>query len=428
MANTIRIKRRAAAGLAGAPSALKNGELAYSEKDNILYYGFGDDGSGNATTIPGIAGTGLLLKTDFSNAASTTQNYVLAAPSGANGAPTLRLLVASDIPTLTAAKIDDFDTQVRTNRLDQLAAPTASVSLNSQKIISLATPTADTDAATKGYVDSVAQGLDAKQSVRAATTANITLSGTQTIDGVALVANDRVLVKNQSTASQNGIYVVAAGAWTRAADMDAWSEVPSAFAFVETGTANGATSWVCTSLQGGTLDTTSIVFTQFGSASAYTAGNGLTLTGNQFDVVTANSGRIVVNADSIDLATAGTAGTYRSVTTDAYGRVTSGTNPTTLAGYGITDAQALDATLTALAGVGTGADQLIYATGTDAFATTTFTSFGRSLVDDVDAAAARTTLGLNTMATQASSNVSITGGSITNLTTFDGVTIDGGTY
>src|ERR1700741_5009272 len=84
-----------------------------------------------------------------------------------------------------------------TVRLDQVAAPTAPVSLNSQRITSLADPTAATDAATKQYVDNVASGLDTKASVRAATTANVVLSGTQTIDGVALVAGDRVLVKAQ---------------------------------------------------------------------------------------------------------------------------------------------------------------------------------------------------------------------------------------
>jgi hypothetical protein len=93
-----------------------------------------------------------------------------------------------------------------------------------------------------------------------------------------------------------------------------------------------------------------------------------------------------------------------------------------LAGYGIVDAQALDATLTALAGVSTSANTVIYATGTDTFTTTSFTAFGRSLVDDADASAGRTTLGLGTMATQNASSVAITGGTI------DGITLDGGSF
>ena len=138
--------------------------------------------------------------------------------------------------------------------------------------------------ATKQYVDAVAQGLDPKASCVAATTANITLSGTQTIDGVALIAADRCLVKNQTLSQNNGIYLVAAGAWTRATDMDTWLEVPGAFTFIEQGTTLADTGWVCTSNAGGTLGTTAITFVQFAGVGSYTAGTGLTLTGTQFSI------------------------------------------------------------------------------------------------------------------------------------------------
>jgi len=154
-------------------------------------------------------------------------------------------------------------------------------------------PTSALELAPKQYVDAVAQGLDPKASCVAATTANITLSGTQTIDGVALIAGDRCLVKDQTLSQNNGIYLVAAGAWTRATDMDSWLEVPGAFTFIEQGTLYADTGWVCTSNAGGTLGTTPITWVQFAGVGSYTAGTGLTLTGTQFSItntaVTANT-------------------------------------------------------------------------------------------------------------------------------------------
>lgn len=130
--------------------------------------------------------------------------------------------------------------------------------------------------------------------MKAATTANITLSGTQTVDGVALIAGDACLVKDQSTASQNGAYVVAAGAWVRSIYMDAWAEVPGAYMFVEQGTANADTGWVCISDQGGTLGATAINFVKFTAASgvtsiasntgAFSLAGGLTNSGNQIQI------------------------------------------------------------------------------------------------------------------------------------------------
>jgi len=146
------------------------------------------------------------------------------------------------------------------------------------------TPSASTDIANKDYVDTVAQGLDPKASCVAATTVNITLSAPQTIDGIALIAGDRCLVKNQSAPAENGIYVVAAAAWTRSTDMNAWVEVPGAFTFIEQGTTQADTGWVCTSNAGGTLGTTAITFVQFAGVGSYTASTGLTLTGTAFSL------------------------------------------------------------------------------------------------------------------------------------------------
>lgn len=254
--------------------------------------------TGDATGT-GTTGIALTLATVNSNVGTFTKVTV----NGKGLVTAATTLADTDIPTLTAAKISNFDTQVRTSRLDQMATPTASVALGSQRITGLAEPSAAQDAATKNYVDTVAQGLDAKLSVRAATTANITLSGTQTIDGVALIANDRVLVKNQTTNTQNGIYVVAGGAWSRATDADTTPELVSAFTFVEEGTVNADTGWVSTFNPGDAVGSSPVTFVQFSAAGAYTAGTGMTSSGNTFNVIgTAN--RIIANADSIDIDSA----------------------------------------------------------------------------------------------------------------------------
>lgn len=213
------------------------------------------------------------------------------------------------------------------------------IAMNTSKITGMGDPTSAQDAATKNYVDNTAQGLDAKASCVAATTANITLSAPQTIDGVSVLTGDRVLVKDQTTVAQNGIYVAAAGTWNRSTDADTWVELTSAFTFVEAGTVNGDNGFVCTIDAGGTLGSTAVTWVQFSGAGQITAGAGLTKSGNTLDVGTASSSRIVVNSNDIDLATTGVgASTYKSVTVDTYGRVTAGTNPTTLSGFGITDA------------------------------------------------------------------------------------------
>ena len=221
---------------------------------------------------------------------------------------------------ITASQVSDFNTAVQTNRLDQMAAPTSSVSFNSQLITNLAAPLADTDAANKGYVDSVAQGLDVKQSVRAATTADITLSGAQTIDGVSVIADDRVLVKNQSAPSENGIYVAAAGAWTRSLDMDQGPEFPGSFFFVEEGTVNANNGFVCTTNSPVTVGATAITFEQFSGAGQVIAGDGLTKTGNTLNVG-GTTDRISVTATAVDIAS-----TYVGQTTiTTLGTITTGT-------------------------------------------------------------------------------------------------------
>ena len=174
-------------------------------------------------------------------------------------------------------------------------------------------PTSALQLATKQYVDNAIQGFDVKTPVLVATTANITLSGEQTIDGIT-TSSSRVLVKNQSTASQNGIYVSASGAWSRSSDANTWNQLVSAFVFVEEGTINGDTGWYCTVDPGGTLGVTAVTWVQFSGVGTYTAGTGLTLTGTQFSITN----------------TAVTAGsyTYASLTVNAQGQITAASNGT----------------------------------------------------------------------------------------------------
>lgn len=295
-----------------ADNSTKVATTAFIKNQNYLI------GNQNITFTGDLTGSGttsvtLSLNTVFAAAGAGTDYFKVTVNSKGLVTGGATSLIAADIPTLTASKISDFDTQVRSSRLDQFAVPTTSVNLNSQKITNLATPTADTDAANKAYVDATRSGLDVKDSVKAATTANITLSGLQTIDGVVLSANDRVLVKNQTTGSQNGIYIAASGAWTRSTDFDSNSEVTSgAFVFVEEGTVNSDSGWVLSTDGVIVVNTTALTFVQFSGAGQIIAGNGLSKNGNILDVNVANG--IEIAGDNVQLAstTAGAGLAYSS--------------------------------------------------------------------------------------------------------------------
>jgi phage-related tail fiber protein len=204
--------------------------------------------------------------------------------------------VASDAAIATSKLADDGEFIFR----DGSIAFTGDLDMNSNNIVNLTDPSNAQDAATKAYVDSVAQGLDVKESARVATTGNITLSGTQTIDTISLSEGDRVLVKDQNDAEDNGIYVVASGAWSRSDDADSDDDVnPGMFLFVEEGATYENTGWVLTTDNPITLGTTELTFTQFSGISETEAGDGLTKTGNTIDVVGGNG--ITANADDIEV-------------------------------------------------------------------------------------------------------------------------------
>ncbi len=164
------------------------------------------------------------------------------------------------------------------------AAFTGAVSFGATVALA-ADPTTALQAATKQYVDNFTSGLQPKTACGVATTANLTLSGEQTIDGV-LTSASRILVKDQTAPAENGIYTTGAGAWTRVTDMDAWSEVPGALAYVSAGTVNAGLRYYCTSTAGGTLNTTAITFILYDSTTLYTASGGITLAGANFALST----------------------------------------------------------------------------------------------------------------------------------------------
>ena len=196
-----------------------------------------------------------------------------------------------------------------------MAAPTASVSLNSQTITNLADPVNSSDAATKSFVEATSQGLDVKDSCVAATTANITISTAlnngDTLDGVTLSTNDRVLVKNQSTASENGIYVVGSSP-ARAADLAAGADAAGFFTFVEQGTVNADNGFVCTSNKGSAVvGTNNLTIAQFSGAGQITAGDGLDKSGNTLSLDLKSNGGLVIESTelAVDLAASSITGT-----------------------------------------------------------------------------------------------------------------------
>jgi hypothetical protein len=218
---------------------------------------------------------------------------------------TPNLATSSNAGLLTAAFFTDLTNATDAATINTLAKRDGSGN------ISVATPTQAGHAATKGYVDSARQGLDVKQSVRAATTGVINLSSdlenNDTIDGVTLATGNRVLVKNQSTASQNGIYVVqTSGAAVRATDANGTADTGEVsggtFVFVEEGTLNADSGFVVSSNGPITVGTDAMNWVQFSGAGAITAGDGLTQTGTTINAV-GTTDRISVSANAIDIDT-----------------------------------------------------------------------------------------------------------------------------
>jgi hypothetical protein len=275
--------------------------------------------------------------------------------SESNGAVTIT-------PNLATSSADGVMSAADKLKLDDATADATASKLvirDSSGNAKVATPTDAAHIATKGYVDAARQGLDVKQSVRAATTGPINLAtdleAGDIIDGVTLVAGNRVLVKNQSTASENGIYVaVASGAASRSADANGTADTgeitSGTFVFVETGTVNFDSGFVVTTDGTITVGVTGITWTQFSGAGSFEAGDGLSKSGTQVNVnVTAD--RTAITSDAIDIASTYVGQT--SITT--LGTITTGTWQATDVGiaYGGTNASTEAAARQNLAAGGT---------------------------------------------------------------------------
>jgi hypothetical protein len=208
-------------------------------------------------------------------------------------------------------------------------------------------PIGNLDLTNKLYVDSLAFGIIWKQSVLAATTANITLSGLQTIDTVVVVAGDRVLVKDQTNQAENGIYLAASGAWSRSPDANDWDELVSAVVLVESGGQAG-TGWYCSVQAGGTLGTTPITWTNLAFTGAYYAGTGLTLTGNTFSITNT----------AVTPTSYGSGSAVATFTVNAQGQLTAASNTNIAIGAtqitsGTIDSARLSGSYSGITGVGT---------------------------------------------------------------------------
>ena len=352
MANVLKIKHRYT-GSAGAPTTLARSELAYNEISSptggILYIGTGGESGGDADTKIAIGGPGaytdlgssqtvtnkdLTSTTNSFTAASATQAGVVELATGAEtntGTATDRAVTpdglddwtgSGQVTTVGTISSGTWSgTALVAAKVPNLEALTVGghIDVNAKRIGYLAAPVSANDAARKVDVDNAVIGLDVRDSVKVVQTANEPSltgnSGAYVIDGVTLAAGDRVLLQNQSTASENGIYAIntpsgSTHSMSRASDLDSNDDCSAnMFFFVEEGTNYADSGWVCTTNE--TVILTNMTFSQFSGAGQITAGNGLDKTGDTLSVDLKTNGGIVIESTemAVDLGASSITGT-----------------------------------------------------------------------------------------------------------------------
>jgi len=352
--------------LASAPSTPVEGQIYHDTTVHQTFVYNGTTWVSTSTVDPATATPGTVLA-GGAGAVGTAIKYARedhVHPLGAAVSPTAETIGASAVtgtsssvaradhvhamPGLATSGVDGFMPGADKTKLDNATSGNTVSTLvirDANGRAQVSDPSASLDIVNLQTLDARVNGISYKTSARVASTANIagtfnantfttTAKGQLTIDGVAVALNDRVLLKDQSEGWQNGIYYVtdtgadgSTAVLTRVADADASSEVKAGmFVFISEGTANGDNGYTLTTNDPITLNTTALVFTQTSGAGQIAAGNGLTKTGNQIDVV-GTAGRIVANADSIDLATVtqGAGSSFVKITIDSYGRVSGNT-------------------------------------------------------------------------------------------------------
>ena len=426
MANTVRIKRRASGG-SGAPSSLANAELAFNEVSDVLYYGKGTGGAGGtATTIEAIGGLGAFVGLSGTQTITGNKTFSGTVALGSSATATTQSASNNSTAVATTAYVDSAVSSAGGGTVSGVALTAPSfLSVSGSPITTSGTIALSLASQTANFVFAAPNGSSGAPTFRALVGADIPdLSGTYLpLTGGTISSNLTVsgnLTVNGTTTNINSTNLVVEDKNVVLGDVATPTDT--------TADGGGIT------LKGATDKT----FNWVDATDAWTSSEHLNLlTGKAFYIngssvlssTTLGSG--VTGSSLTSVGTIGTGtwqGTVVGVTYGGTGANNAASARTNL-GLAIgTDVQAYDAALASIAGLTTVADRMIYTTASDTYAVTTLTSAGRAILDDVDAAAQRTTLGLGTIATQAASSVSITGGSITNLTTFDGITIDGGTF